>query len=179
MILKEECIKVGIIGKPHGVKGEVSFLLDDGFYAEDLEFEFLLLDIENGLVPFAAEELRVKSEKTLLVKFEDVNTESEARKYTGCEVYLEEEDVAAEAGSSTGALIGYAVEDLKQGSIGVLIEVQESENNPLFIIDHDGKEVLIPIHDDFIVDIDDTKKILNVELPEGLVDLYLNVDEEE
>ncbi len=179
MILKENCVKIGVIGKPHGVKGEVSFILDDGYYADELEFDFLLLNIENGLVPFEAIEMRMKSDKNLLVKFTDVDTEVDAKKLTGFEVFLEKENLNIDSESLQQGLIGFKVVDLNKGPIGVLEAVQEIENNPLFVIDHEGQELLIPIHDDFIQEVDEDEKVLKVNLPDGLVDLYLKNEEEE
>ncbi len=179
MILKENCVKIGVIGKPHGVKGEVSFLLDDGFFADELEFDFLLLDIENSLVPFEAMEIREKSDKNLLVKFDDVDTEAVAKKLTGFDVYLEKENIDTDSETVQQGLIGFQVEDSVKGSIGNLVAIQDIENNPLFVIEQKGNELLIPIHDDFIQDIDESNRVLKVNLPDGLVDLYIQNEEEE
>ncbi len=174
MIQKDKCVKVGYIGKPHGVKGEISVLLFDGFYSEDLEPEFLLLDIDNGLVPFFVDSMRVKGSKTLLVKFEDLNSEAKARDIVGVEVYVESKDINSEDEFHGGSFVGYKVVDKTKGDIGEISGVNEISNNPLFIIDYNGDEILIPINPDFIVGVDDENRIIDVNLPEGLVDLYLD-----
>jgi len=180
MIQKEQCVKVGYVSKPHGVKGELSVSLFDGFYSEDLEPEFLLLDIDNGLVPFYIESLRVKGSKTFLVKLEDLESEEKARDFTGIEVYVESKDISSEEDFHSGSFIGFSVVDESKGDIGVISGVNEISNNPLFIIDCNGDEILVPIAQDFIVGIDDDNKIIAVDLPDGLVDLYLNnVDDED
>jgi len=179
MIIKEQCVCVGFISKPHGVKGEVSVMLNDGFYSEGIQANFLLLDIDNGLVPFAVESLRIKSNKSFLVQFEDVNSEEDARKLTGIEVYQEALNVKEDEGAQMGALIGYEVVDQKAGNIGVITNVNEISNNPLFEIDCDGTEVLIPIHPDLILGIDSEERIVDVNLPEGLLDVYLGEEEDD
>ncbi len=124
-------------------------------------------------------EIREKSDKNLLVKFDDVDTEAIAKKITGFDVYLEKENIDAYSETAQQGLIGFQVEDSIRGSIGHLVAIQDIENNPLFVIEHEGHELLIPIHDDFIQDIDDVNKVIKVNLPDGLVDLYLENEEEE
>jgi 16S rRNA processing protein RimM len=177
MIEKEKCTKVGYIHKPHGIKGEVSFSLNEGFFAEELEPEFLLLDIDNGLVPFYVESLRVKGSKTLLVKLESVEDEPKAKELCGTEVYLEAENLIEQEELPIGAYIGFQVIDQEKGDIGAITGFQEISNNPLFILDCEGAEVMFPINPDFILSVDEEGKIMEVNLPEGLIDLYLGEEE--
>ncbi len=180
MIQKEQCVKVGYVGKSHGVKGEVSVLLFDGFFSEDLDTEFLLLDIDNGLVPFFIESIRIKGSKTLLVKLEGVNSEDKARDIVSVEVYTESENLKIQDDFHTAALVGFKVVDNVKGNIGIISGVNEISNNPLFIIDFKGSEILIPINPDFILNIDEAHQTLEVDLPDGLVDLYLDdVDDDD
>ncbi len=179
MIQKEQCVKVGYIGKPHGVKGEISVSLFDGFYSEDFDSEFLLLDIDNGLVPFFIESWRVKGSKTLLIKLEDVETEDKARELSGSEVYTESVNSSTEDDFQTAAFVGFKVVDQTKGNIGVITGINEISNNPLFIIDYEGDEILIPINPDFIIAVVEQEKTIEVNLPEGLVDLYINDDDNE
>ncbi|MCW3784993.1 ribosome maturation factor RimM [Plebeiibacterium sediminum] len=174
MIIKEQCVKVGFVSKPHGVKGEISVSLFDGFYSEDFDSEFLLLDIDNGLVPFYIESLRIKGSKTLLIKLEDVETEDKAREFSGTEVYTESVNISVKDDFQTVAFVGFTVVDQEKGDIGVITGINEISNNPLFIIDCDGDEILIPINPDFIIAVDEQEKTIAVDLPEGLVDLYIN-----
>lgn len=79
--------KIGKIGKPHGVKGEVSFMFDDDVF-DRTDADWLMLSVDGILVPFFLEEYRFKSNETALVKFCDVDTQDEARELTGCDVFL-------------------------------------------------------------------------------------------
>ncbi len=179
MIIKDDCVKIGFINKPHGVKGELTLTLFEGFYAEDIDVDFLLLEIDNGLVPFSVEAQREKGSKTLLVKFEDVESENKAHELSGTEVYVESSNLSMDEDSVSGALVGYLVVDKLKGNIGVITAINEIANNPLFEVDNNGIEILFPVNPDFILNIDDQQKILNVNLPEGLVDMYLNDEEDE
>lgn len=174
MIEKDQAIKIGFIQKPHGVKGELSLTLNDGIYSDDFKTKFLLLDIDNGLVPFFIETIRVKSNKSILVQFESVDTELKAKDLCGSEVYVESDVFEGEEGLSTSGFVGFKVIDKQKGNVGIIIEVQEISNNPLFVLDFEGKEILFPVNPDFILGVDENERVMDVDLPEGLIDLYLD-----
>jgi len=72
----------------------------------------------------------------------------------------------------TGMLIGYTAIDQTHGELGKIEDIDEQVGaNPLFIIDKNGEELLIPITDDFIVNVDDQNRTVTFNLPEGLVDM--------
>ncbi len=177
MTEKEECVKVGLIAKPHGVGGEVVVRADTGFCADDLCYEFLLLEIDGGLVPFYAEEVRIKSNEEVLVKFEFVASHDDARRLSGCNVYIRREwtdDIAdiATNNISTGFLIGYSATDKQAGYIGIITDIDNQVGaNPLFVINHNDDEILVPIADELIANIDDKQKTILFDLPEGLIEL--------
>ncbi len=174
MILKEESTQIGYIQKSHGVKGELALALIDGVYSEDFDLEFIFLEIDNGLVPFYVESTRTKSSRNILVKLETVDTETRASELCGTEVFIKSTLLNSESELPTNAFIGYKVTDAHKGFIGEITEIQEIANNPLFALNFEGKEILFPINPDFIVAVDDSEKTLNVNLPDGLIDLYLN-----
>lgn len=51
MIRREEVFKIGHIGKPHGLQGEVQFLFTDDVF-DRVEADYLVIDMEGILVPF-------------------------------------------------------------------------------------------------------------------------------
>lgn len=87
MIRTEEVYKIGKIGKPHGVKGEVSFMFDDDVF-DRVDSDYLVLMVDGILVPFFFEEYRFKTGETALVKFCDIDTKEQAQELTGCDVYF-------------------------------------------------------------------------------------------
>ncbi len=87
MIKKETVYKIGKIGKPHGVNGEVAFHFDDDVF-DRTDADYLILDMDGILVPFFMNEYRFKTDETALVRFEDVTTQDKARTLTGCDVYF-------------------------------------------------------------------------------------------
>ncbi|MDD6891172.1 MAG: ribosome maturation factor RimM [Bacteroidales bacterium] len=172
MIRKEEVFKIGVIGKPHGVKGEVSFAFTDDIF-DRVDCDYLILQMDGILVPFFIEEYRFKTDTVALVKFEDIETAEQARRLTHAEVYfpkryMEEQDEI----SSWSYFIGFRVEDVRHGSLGVITDVDESTMNVLFAIHNDrDEETLLPAHEEFILDVDHERKILRTDIPEGLYEM--------
>jgi len=56
--------------------------------------------------------------------------------------------------------------------LGKILEVIEQPHQVLCRIDLNGKEALIPLHEETIVKIDKKKSQVVVELPEGLLEIY-------
>ena len=85
MIRRDDVYKIGKLGKPHGVKGEITFAITDDVF-DRVDADYLILDIDGILVPFYIEEYRFKNDENVLVKFEDIDTQEQVRAYTGCDV---------------------------------------------------------------------------------------------
>lgn len=171
MIKKEEVFKIGIINKPHGVKGEVSFTFTDDIFDRVEDCDYLVLLLDGILVPFFIEEYRFRSDNVALVKFEGIDSTEKARILTNVEVYYpvkfmdDQEEI-----SSWNYFIGFRVEDVHHGCLGTVVDVDDATMNVLFVIENGDEEVLLPAHEEFILDIDRKKKILKVDIPDGLLD---------
>lgn len=171
MIKKEEVFKIGIINKPHGVKGEVSFTFTDDIFDRVEDCDYLVLLLDGILVPFFIEEYRFRSDNVALVKFEGIDSTEKAQTLTNVEVYYpvkfmdDQEEI-----SSWNYFIGFRVEDIHHGCLGTVVDVDDATMNVLFVIENGDEEVLLPAHEEFILDIDRKKKILKVDIPDGLLD---------
>ena len=139
MIRREEVYKIGRLGKTHGVRGEISFLLDDDVF-DRTDADYLILDIDGILVPFFIEEYRFKTDSNALMKFDGIDTQERARELTGCDVYfprsLADED---EMNVSWAELVGYSLIDSNSGkTVGEIAAIDDSTINILFELT-DGK----------------------------------------
>ena len=170
MIKEQEVYKIGVIGKAHGVKGELSIQIDDDVF-DRVDAEYLVLKLDGIFVPFFMEEYRFKSDSVALVKFEGVDTQERARELTGVEVYfpreLAEQDEEAEL--SYAALVGYTLIDNNSGKpVGTIAYVDEQTINIMFELE-DGR--LIPASEELIVDVDQKARTITLDIPEGILDL--------
>ena len=169
MIKEEDVYRIGKIGKPHGVKGELSFHFTDDVF-DRTENSYLILKIDGILVPFFLEEYRFRSDETVLVKFCDVDSQDKARQLTGCEVFFPRAIAASDdVHLSWAQITGFTLKDAQIGQlIGTISSVDDSTENVLFELE-DG--TLIPANADLIRQIDAQNKEITIQSPDGLLDL--------
>ena len=173
MIRKETVYRIGRIGKPHGVDGEVSFHFDDDVF-DRTDAEYLILDVDGILVPFFMDEYRFKNDETALVKFCDITTQDQARQLTGADVYFPREHAEADDGQLSWAqIVGFSVRDAETGKVvGEIQSVDDSTIHTLFeLVTPEGDDLLIPATDELISDINTEERIIEMNLPEGLLSL--------
>lgn len=172
MILKSEIFPIGQINKPHGVNGEMSFsFTTDVFDREDVPY--FVFEIEGILVPFFVDEFRFKGSTTGLLKLEGVKSEEQARSFFGLKIYLPKDflEKVEDNEIELDYFAGFSLIDSEKGLIGIISEVDKTTENILFVIPKPNDELLIPAGEEYIKEIDHEKKIIYVELPEGLLDL--------
>ena len=167
MIREEDVYKIGKIGKPHGVSGEVTLRFTDDVF-DRVDADYLMLMVDGILVPFFMEEYRFRSDEVALVKFEDIDSVERASELTGCEVFFPRELADDDEGELTWSqIVGYDIVDADSHKlIGRIASVDETTINVLLELD-DG--TLIPAAEEFIIDIDHKERKMFMRLPEGLV----------
>lgn len=169
MIKPEDVFRIGRLGKPHGVKGEVTMQVDDDVF-DRVDAECLILRVDGILVPFFMEEYRFKTDTTALVKFEDVDTVERARELTNCDVFFPRHLADGEEEEYTWAFfVGFELADEASGrTVGRIASVDDSTANVLFCLD-DGR--LIPAIDELVAKIDADARKITMRLPDGLLAL--------
>ena len=173
MIKKEEVYKIGLFNKPHGIHGELQFTFTDDIF-DRVDCDYLICLLDGIFVPFFIEEYRFRSDSTALVKLEGIDTAERARMFTNVEVYfpVKHAEEAEDGELSWNFFVGFRMEDVRHGELGEVVEVDTTTVNILFVVEQeDGEELLIPAQEEFIVEINQEKKLITVELPEGLLNL--------
>ncbi len=173
---KEDCFYLGKIVKKHSFKGEVVIKLDTDEPELYENMESVFVDLGGNLIPFFIEKSSLSRETMLRVKFEDVNTEADADTMIKSGIYLPLNLLPKLEGNKFyfHEVIGFLVVDEQYGEVGIVKSINDNAAQPLFEIEKDGKEIFIPLTDDFIKKIDRENKKIQVKTPEGLIDLYLN-----
>jgi 16S rRNA processing protein RimM len=170
-VQKEQCFSLGKITKLHGYKGGLILHIDSSTPQFFKDLESVFLEINQELVPFFFAQKGKLNGKKLLVYFEDISPEK-ASALVGRNAYLPqsmfpevEDDLYYDK-----AIMGYDV-IVKDASIGKIVDVVENSGQNLFVVASNSSEYLIPAVDPFITSLDQAKKIIYLELPEGLLDL--------
>lgn len=172
MIFRDEVYKIGVITKTHGIGGELNMTItDDVFDSKDADY--LLCDMDGILVPFFIEEYRFRTDTVVLIKFEDVDSEADARRMVGTEVFLPKAMVTEVDGiPAWDYFVGFEIIEAERGSIGEVKKVDDSTVNVLFeVVTLQGGDCLIPVNEDLITDIDHQHKRIYMTLPDGLLSM--------
>ncbi|MCR8666887.1 ribosome maturation factor RimM [Aestuariibaculum sp. M13] len=172
---KEDCFYLGKIVKKYSFKGELLIKLDTDQPELYENLDAMFLDINHNLIPFFIEHSQLHKSDLLRVQFEDVETEADADALIKTEVYLPLDLLPKLDGNKFyfHEIIGYTMEDKNYGTVGTVVAVNDTTAQALFEVENNGKEILIPMNDEFIVKVDRDNKIILVDTPEGLIDLYL------
>ena len=172
---KEECFYLGKIAKKFSFKGEVLVFLDTDEPELYENMESVFVELNKNLVPFFIENSSLHKNDFLRVKFEDVDTEEDANAIMGCELYLPLSFLPKLEGNQFyyHEVIGFEVEDQRLGMVGKIVSINDSTAQPLFEVLNGNVEILIPMIDQFLIKIDRESKKVIMNLPEGLVEMYL------
>ena len=169
---KQDCFLLGTIFKLHGYKGDVNIYNDNDIKLIFSKISFFLIEENNELIPYFTENIRVKKKKILLVKFEDINSESEALKILNKKVYLPNTFYhKIQNLNQNQIVVGFNVIDKSLGNIGIVEFVSDSKLQSLILVKNEEKEFYIPFHEKFIKKIDVNNKILKVKIPEELINI--------
>jgi 16S rRNA processing protein RimM len=169
---KESLIRLGRINKAHGLKGELSIALELDSADSIEELESVYLDIQNKLVPFFIESIKVVGPKKALLRLEECVTLQDTARFVGKEIFAEEEYIDMDDSVMVlSRLQGYVLIDKTVGECGTVLEVVEMPGQVLLKIKSGAFEPLIPFNETFILKIDHQLKTIQCDLPEGLPDL--------
>jgi 16S rRNA processing protein RimM len=171
---KEDCFELGKITKTHGLKGEVVLWLDVDFPEDYEDLESVFLDQKGELVPYFIETYRLSGNRAI-VQFEDIDTFEKAEGLINLQAFLPLEELP-ELGNDQfyyHEIIGFQIVDKQLGVLGTVQTVHSMQAQDLLVMDYKSKEVLIPVIPEIVLEADKEAKILNVNLPEGLLEVYL------
>lgn len=171
----EDCFFVGTVVSKYSFKGEVLLKLDTDEPEQYQSVESLFLAQNNTLIPYFVVKSSMHKPGLLRIKLEDISSEEDANLLLKAKAYLPLSELPPLSGNKFyyHEVIGYAVEDKNLGKLGNVTRVNEHTAQATLEVDIDGKNALIPIVDDIILQVDRNAKTLHVSTPQGLIDLYI------
>jgi 16S rRNA processing protein RimM len=166
--------KIGKLAASFGLKGELVLQHSLGRKTALKGLETIFLEEgKDNFMPFFISAASVKNDTEVYIKLEGIDSKETARKLTPKEVWLSAADFASfAAASSPIALLGFHLITDEDEDLGEIIEVIEQPHQILCAILLDGKEALIPIHQESLDKIDRKNRKVYVNLPDGLLDIY-------
>lgn len=171
----KDCFQLGYIVKPHGIQGALTIYLDTDNPEQYTKMETVYVEFQHKLLPFFIEHLQISGNRAN-VKFHDIDGIEAASSYKGCALYLPLSMLPPldDQQFYYHEIVGFSVQEASYGMLGEVTNVYEGHGNDLLAIDYKGNEVLVPIRDEFIIGIDKQAKLMRLDLPDGLIDIYLN-----
>ena len=172
---KEDCFYLGKIAKKFSFKGEVLAYLDTDEPELYENMESVFVECNKNLVPFFIEQSSLHKNDFLRIKFEDIDSEADADGILNCPIYLPISMLPKLEGNKFyfHEVIGFEVEDKRFGRVGIIQSINDSTAQPLFEVLNGTVEIFIPMIDHFLVEIDRKNKKVKMDLPEGLIEMYL------
>jgi 16S rRNA processing protein RimM len=167
---------LGKITKKYSFKGELLIKIDTDQTDIYNKIKTLFIYHNDKLNTYKIEIIRIHKENVLRVKFEGINCENDTDTIINCDVYLPLSHLPILTGNKFyyHEVINFLIVDEKFGELGKVISIRENNAQDLFVINHTKGDVLIPVHDEFIIKVDRVKSEIIVKTPEGLIDLYIN-----
>lgn len=175
MILSNELTAIGILIKPHGIKGEITMRIDCDIDVESLQC--IVLNMDGIYVPFFLNSIRPRSSESVLITVLGIDSEIKAQELCGKDVFALKkylQDLFTDDDSDgfyLSDLVGFSLKTDDDFNLGIIEDYDDSTENWLLIVKNAQNTIYIPIVEEFIVDIDYNQRILTMNLPEGLVDL--------
>ena len=166
--------EIGLIQRTHGVNGEFQVTWNSNFYLEEQNLESVFIEIEGIPVPFFISSIRPKGEDKALIKLEDIDDVICAEEFVGLKMLLPSDQIETDDELLMSDLIGYSIVSTEKQLIGKIVDYQEYQSNSVFTVNHQsGKEIILPAVNDLIIEVDTESKTVLMEIPDGLIDLYL------
>lgn len=173
---QDNCYLLGYIVRTHGTAGNVVIFLDVDYPEEYEDLDAIYVEIKGELVPYFVENFNLQKQANAIVKFEDVNTIEKAQALVGSSLYLSLDELEELNNEEFyyHEIKGFTVVDQTMGALGVVREVYSLNGQDLIAMDYQNVEVLIPTAADIVLKADKENKQLMVNLPEGLLEVYLD-----
>lgn len=165
---------IGKLVAAFGVKGELILKHHLGKKTALAGLETLFIEEKKEeFLPYFIENTRIKNETEIYLKLEGVNAKESAQRLVQKPIWLAAEDFHKHAARSAPiSLLGFHV--IHEGKdLGEILEVIEQPHQLLCRIEISGKEVLLPVHTETLQKVDKKKKQVLLDLPDGLLDIFL------
>jgi len=139
-----------------------------------LDLKSLFIETTQGLVPYFIDRSQLHKSSLLRITFEGIETEVEAKSLQKKDLFLPLNMLPPLEGNQFyyHEVTGFSAIDQFDKEIGIIKNVNDSGPPPLFVIDADGTEILIPVHDNFIKELDREGNKIFLDLPDGLMDIF-------
>jgi 16S rRNA processing protein RimM len=167
--------KIGKIAATFGVEGQLILEHNLGKKTSLKGLENIFIEEnKDSFLPYFISGTKTKNDSEIYISIEGLQSKEAAKFLVKKEVWLSENDFKKFAAAAAPiSLLGFMIVN-NQEEIGEVLEVIEQPHQILCTISIDGKEALIPIHENSLQKVDKKNRKVYVDLPEGLLEIYKN-----
>ena len=174
---KADYIELGYISKAHGIRGELKAVFDVydiGEYKN--KKELYLAKGDKPIEIYLVKKFNITPKKIVIIAFEGIDDRNQSEELVGSTIYFPQADLPQlkDGHFYYFQIEGFQVEDKQLGSLGKVVTVIDGPAHDILVMNYKHKEVLIPMTDEFVLQADMETKVLHTNLPDGLVDAYIN-----
>lgn len=162
-------VEIGYFSKTHGIKGQLILKSGREFYFEEVTAVFV--EVSGSKAPYFVKDFR-ENNNGLIVLLEEFDTVEKARSLIGKKVFIDEQFLAEE--EETYNWLEFELVDEKHGSLGKITEVNDKGPQILVSVLYKDKEIMLPLAEELIDEINEETKKIHYRAPEGLIDMYLS-----
>jgi len=170
----DDYFEIGYILKPHGLRGAVNIQMDVDDPMKYKGMESVIVKVDNNLVPFFISSLQINGVKGIL-HLAEISSYDEAKELKSCSLMLPLDQLPKldENQFYYHEVIGYKIVDRVRGALGTIENITSGGKQDLIAMEYKDKEILIPVTDEIVIRADHEKKEVIVNLPDGLLEIYL------
>lgn len=172
---QEDAFYIGYITKTKGLKGEVQVFFEYDS-PELLDLDVVFAEINGKMVPFFTASYKLHTNSTGNFFFDDVDHIDQAQALVRKKIYLPADKMPdrSEDEFHYNDLKGFIVIDKTQGELGEIIEINEYPQQFVATVHYKFTDIMFPLNEDIITGIDEEEGKVNVDLPDGLLEIYLS-----
>jgi 16S rRNA processing protein RimM len=166
-------VTIGTIFRPHGVHGIMKVKVEPLLMNDLLELEAVFIQTEKDTLPYFIKNVEAIADDMALLTLEEITGKEQVMALAKCPIMAREEDLSHEIIEEDWEdLRGYIMIDEQMGIIGPIDDLLEMPQQVLAQLHYQGKEILVPMHDDLIVEVDDSTRRVVVNMPEGFFEIF-------
>ena len=166
-------IEIGEILKPFRAEGELLAVVEDRFKDDTKKVKAIFIETNGLKVPFFIEEIESDGE-VFYIKFEEFSGPEEIKKYNGLKLFLRDSDLSFPVDQYNDDdektdWAGFLINDKNTNQSFEILRTEQYPQQLMAIVIKDGQEKLIPLVEEFILEIDENNKKILMNLPENLI----------
>ncbi|MEA1887958.1 MAG: ribosome maturation factor RimM [Bacteroidota bacterium] len=166
-------ILLGKIVKAHGYGGSVMISPEDDLAEEIKEKEWVFIEIEAKPVPFFVTSVKEHASGNIILKFDGYDSSEVMTEFVGCKVFISKDYIRDEKEIPPQFILaGFKIFNQSNKYIGLVKKVMSLPMQYMMVLEDDeGHELLIPLNQDWLIEINKDEKNIIMDLPDGLVQI--------